>query len=79
MVAVNGAVTILVARAGGSWQGSAMANGSGPRGGGFLIAIAVLAGVLIGGFANQPSIGLLAGLAIGTVAALIVWWRDRAR
>lgn len=56
-----------------------MANGSVPRGGGFLIAVSVLAGVLIGGFANQPSIGLLAGLAIGSAAALLLWWQDRGR
>lgn len=63
----------------GRGTGSLMANRPGPQAGGFIIAVAILAGTIIGGLMGQPSIGLLAGLGLGAVAALAVWWRDRAR
>jgi hypothetical protein len=56
-----------------------MAERPGPQAGGFLIAVCIVAGTFIGGFANQPTIGLLGGFAAGVVLALLVWWRDRAR
>jgi uncharacterized membrane protein (UPF0136 family) len=56
-----------------------MADRSGPQAGGFIIAVGILAGTIIGGLKGQPSIGLLAGLGIGVVAALAVWLRDRRR
>jgi hypothetical protein len=46
-------------------------------GGGCLIALAVLAGVVIGLFMHQPTIGFLAGLALGVAAAVAVWLVDR--
>lgn len=54
-----------------------MAHPSGPRAGGFLIAVSIMAGTLIGGFLSQPTIGLLAGFGLGVIVALLVWWRDR--
>ncbi len=45
--------------------------------GGCLIAIAVLAGVDVGLAVHQPTIGFLAGLALGVAAAITVWIRDR--
>lgn len=54
-----------------------MANRNGPRAGGFIIAVSIMAGTLIGGFLNQPTIGLLTGFALGVLAALLVWWLDR--
>ena len=59
--------------------GSAMANRSGPQAGGFIIAVAILAGTIIGGLMGQPSIGLLAGLGLGVAVAVAIWLRDRAR
>ena len=56
-----------------------MANRPGPQAGGFIIAVAILAGTIIGGLMGQPSIGLLAGLGLGVVVAVAVWLRDRAR
>jgi sugar phosphate permease len=59
-------------------RGSAMANRS-PQAGGFIIAVAILAGTIIGGLKGQPSIGLLAGLGLGVAAALAVWLVDRRK
>jgi len=56
-----------------------MANRSGPQAGGFIIAVAILAGTIVGGLNGQPSIGLLAGLGLGVIAALAIWLRDRAK
>lgn len=47
------------------------------RGGGALVAIGAIVGTLGGGLLGQPSIGLLAGLAAGTLAAVFVWLADR--
>jgi len=46
-------------------------------GGGCLIAFAVLAGVAIGLFLHQPTIGFLGGLAVGVAAAIAVWLVDK--
>jgi len=67
------------ARARGVAQARAMANRSGPQAGGFIIAVAILAGTIVGGLNGQPSIGLLAGLGLGVIAALAIWLRDRAK
>lgn len=42
-------------------------------GGGIFLAIGPLAGLALGTAAGQPTIGLLAGIAIGGVLALAVW------
>ncbi len=47
--------------------------------GGFFIAMLTIAGTVIGGLQGQPTIGLLAGLAIGIVIALALWLFDRAK
>lgn len=47
------------------------------NGGGVFIAIGAIAGAIIGGFMGQPSAGLLAGLALGALAALLIWWKGR--
>ncbi|MEO6535954.1 MAG: hypothetical protein ABIN72_08715 [Sphingomicrobium sp.] len=47
------------------------------KAGGFLMVIAIFAG-LIGGIAmHSPIRGIIAGTALGIVAALAVWWVDR--
>lgn len=51
-----------------------------PRGGGILIALALLAGGGLGAALGEGSIGILAGLALGIVAALaLAWWERRPR
>lgn len=49
------------------------------RSGGFLLALAIFAGVAAGLWLGQPSIGFLAGLGIGLLLLGIVWWVDRER
>ena len=48
-----------------------------PPAGGFLIALGAVLGAIIGLVEDQPSLGLLIGLAAGGVAALAIWWRSR--
>lgn len=45
--------------------------------GGFLLAAALMLGTGIGLALGEPSIGFLAGLAIGIVVALAIWLRGR--
>lgn len=45
--------------------------------GGIFIAVLPIVGAWIGGEKGQPVIGLLAGLAAGIIAALVVWAVDR--
>jgi uncharacterized membrane protein (UPF0136 family) len=48
-----------------------------PTGAGAIIAFLVMAGTIIGGFLRQPSIGLLAGFALGVAIAIGLWLRER--
>ena len=48
-----------------------------PMAGGFIIAIGALGGALIGGYQDQPTIGLLIGFGIGVMASLAIWLRGR--
>jgi hypothetical protein len=54
-----------------------MASKSGGRAGGVLIALGAMIGPVIGLYAGQPSIGLLAGVGIGAALAIIIWLTDR--
>jgi hypothetical protein len=45
--------------------------------GGVFIAVVPIVGAWIGGVKGQPVIGLLAGLAAGIIAAVVVWSVDR--
>lgn len=47
--------------------------------GGFLIALGMIVGAVIGTLNRQPSIGFLAGLAVGVLLFLLIWWLDRRR
>jgi uncharacterized BrkB/YihY/UPF0761 family membrane protein len=49
----------------------------GARAGGFIIAMCIMAGAIIGGLMGQPSAGLLAGGSLGALIALAIWLRDR--
>ncbi|MET0241341.1 MAG: hypothetical protein ABW184_15720 [Sphingobium sp.] len=44
-----------------------------PVGAGAPIAFLIIAGVVIGGLLGQPSIGLLTGVGLGAVVALLMW------
>ena len=55
------------------------AKSNAPLAGGFLLALSLLAGALIGVFLGQPSIGFLAGAGIGLTLLLLIWLLDRRR
>lgn len=50
-----------------------------PASGGVLVAIGMLAGAGVGFAIGQATPGFLVGTALGIVAALLVWVRDRRR
>jgi hypothetical protein len=50
-----------------------------PVGAGSLIALAIMVGTIGGGLMGQPSAGLLVGVAVGVLIALLLWWRDSRR
>ena len=50
-----------------------------PRAGGAFLAAAVLLGATGGVLAGQPSIGLVAGMAVGLLLLGAVWLIDRRR
>ena len=54
-----------------------MARSNLPRAGGALLAAAILAGVVAGALARQPSIGFLVGLGVGLLLLGAVWLLDR--
>ena len=51
----------------------------GSQGGGAIIAGSIIAGVIIGVIAGQPSIGFLAGAGTGILIALLLYLRDKKR
>lgn len=56
-----------------------MTDRNGPRAGGFLLAMCILVGAVIGTVWRQPSVGVIAGTAIGILIAVVLWLRDRTR
>lgn len=50
-----------------------------PMAGGALLAASILLGPIVGLFFGQPSLGLLAGFAVGLLLLLLVWLIDRRR
>ena len=48
-----------------------------PQGAGAIIALLSITGVIAGGLAGQPTIGLLAGFGLGVAAGVLMWLRDR--
>jgi uncharacterized membrane protein len=50
-----------------------------PLAGGVLIAIGMIGGAVAGYIWDQPTIGLIAGIAAGALAALGIWLGDRRR
>ena len=54
-------------------------NGKVNFGGGLYLATALLAGAGIGIYIGQPSAGIMAGLAVGAIAAAMDWLIRRRR
>ena len=54
-------------------------NDRSARGGGVLLALAILVGAVVGLYSRQPMIGLIAGLAAGLVLLGLLWLLDRRR
>lgn len=50
-----------------------------PRAGGSLLALSVIAGTFAGALLKQPSMGVVAGTAIGIAICLAVWLADSRR
>jgi hypothetical protein len=50
-----------------------------PLAGGAPLALSIIIGVVAGGVAGQPTIGLLAGLGVGIAIAIAIWWSGRDR
>lgn len=50
-----------------------------PRAAGGPAALSILAGVAIGAFAGQPTLGFFVGLAVAAVLLVAVWLIDRKR
>ena len=56
-----------------------MVEPSNSRAGGAIVALCVVAGATIGVVFRQVSIGILAGTAVGTAIAVLIWLQDRRR
>ena len=56
-----------------------MTTNKNPTGAGAIIALTILGGAVVGGLLGQPSIGLLAGAALGIAIALLLWLRERGK
>ena len=50
-----------------------------PTAGGFFLVASILAGFGIGVARGQAMAGILVGVGVGTVVALLTWWLDRRR
>jgi len=54
-----------------------MTDRNGPRAGGFLLAMSILGGAVIGTIEREPSVGVIAGTVVGIVVAVGLWLADR--
>jgi len=63
------------------WHGAAMKQNSGgtSRAGGFIIAVTIMAGAIVGARFGQPSLGLVIGTGIGVAMTLALYIYDRRR
>ena len=50
-----------------------------PMAGGFLLAVSLLAGTIIGAGRGEASMGFVAGLGVGLALLLVIWLIDRIR
>ena len=47
------------------------------RAGGAILAFSIFGGTIIGWIAREPSIGVVAGIALGLILLLLIWLWDR--
>ncbi|WP_314374833.1 hypothetical protein [Sphingomonas paucimobilis] len=45
-------------------------------GGGIFIAIGIVGGIIVGVATGEVTVAVLAGLGLGVLAALLLWWRN---
>lgn len=45
--------------------------------GGFLLAVSIIIGAIVGSILREPSMGFLAGTAVGVILLGAVWLKDR--
>lgn len=45
--------------------------------GGFLVALGLTIGTIVGLLVGQPSIGFLIGLGVGSAIAVLIWLKER--
>jgi hypothetical protein len=50
-----------------------------PRAAGVILAAAILIGAVVGVAQGQPSAGVIIGVGLGALIALLLWLWDRAR
>lgn len=50
-----------------------------PQAAGSLLALSIIVGAVAGTILGQPSVGVVAGTAIGILISVVVWLRDRSR
>lgn len=50
-----------------------------PRSGGFLLAMSILVGPIVGSLFGEPSLGFIIGLGVGLLLLLAVWLADRQK
>ncbi|WP_370308406.1 hypothetical protein [Sphingobium abikonense] len=50
-----------------------------PTGSGAIIALLIFVGTIGGGLLGQPTIGLLSGLALGIIIALLIYLGERGK
>lgn len=48
-----------------------------PAAGGLPLALGAVGGAALGFVLGQPTLLFLAGLALGALVALLIWWRGR--
>ena len=60
-------------------MGAAMDSGRHSQAGGFILAVAIIAGAVGGSVAGQPSIGFLVGTAAGAILLALFWLGERRR
>ncbi len=47
--------------------------------GGVLVAVGAILGAVVGVSRQQPTLGMIVGIAVGAALAVVIWLRDRAR
>lgn len=54
-------------------------NRNNPAAAGVLLMIAIMGGAILGMVMRQPSAGLVGGIVVGTIVAVLFWLWDRKR